>query len=143
MAFLQIWHTLFCLAHLSWQHLCSETMQFLSIIFTFSRYHVFSISTIEFSCAVGSRDNTLRIWNVQTAHTIQILEGHEYQVRHVLSNFAFATSSIVNRQTGKGYTAAKRLLLPCCKCLLMDKCCYAAGYWCDCTSRWVYCLLCS
>ncbi|KAL0051183.1 hypothetical protein WJX82_003205 [Trebouxia sp. C0006] len=32
----------------------------------------------------GSRDNTLRIWNVQTAHTIQILEGHEYQVTGVI-----------------------------------------------------------
>ena len=35
------------------------------------------------------------------------------------------------------------VLLPCCKCLLMDKWDYAAGYWCNCTSRWVYCLLCS
>ncbi|KAL0030698.1 hypothetical protein WJX77_002586 [Trebouxia sp. C0004] len=32
----------------------------------------------------GSRDNTLRVWNVQTAHTIQVLEGHEYQVTGVI-----------------------------------------------------------
>ncbi len=107
------------------------------------RQCIFSVHTIEFSCAAGSRDNTLRVWNVQTAHTIQVLEGHEYQVRHVLFNFAFATSGIVNTQAVKGYMPAQRLLLPCCKCLLMDKCGYAAGYWCDCTSRWVYCLLCS
>ena len=86
-------------------------MQFLSFICTFSQYHVFSVSTIEFSCAAGSRDNTLRVWNVQTAHTLQVLEGHEYQVRHFLSNVAFATSSIVNRQAVKGYMASALAML--------------------------------
>lgn len=32
----------------------------------------------------GSRDNTLRVWNVDTAETTQVLEGHEYQVTGVI-----------------------------------------------------------
>jgi len=68
---------------------------------------IFSESTIKVSYAAGSRDNTLRVWNVQTAHTVRVLEGHEYQVRHVLFDVAFATSSIINRQAVKGYMAAQ------------------------------------
>jgi len=74
------------------------------------RQCILPVSTIEVSCAAGSRDNTLRVWNVQTAYTIQVLEGHEYQVRHVLFNFAFATSSVVNRQAVKVYMAALAML---------------------------------
>lgn len=83
------------------------------------RQCIFLISMIKFSCAAGSRDNTLRVWNVQTAHTIKVLEGHEYQVRNLLFDFAFATSSIVNR------TALAMLQVPangqvrlCCRLLV-------------------------
>lgn len=31
--------------------------------------------------SAGSRDNTLRVWDVETAQAVQILQGHQYQVR--------------------------------------------------------------
>ena len=29
--------------------------------------------------AAGSRDTTLRVWDVETAQTVQVLQGHQYQ----------------------------------------------------------------
>lgn len=31
--------------------------------------------------SAGSRDNTLRVWDVDTAQAVQVLQGHHYQVR--------------------------------------------------------------
>lgn len=51
-------------------------------------YSNFCIHSIHTYCFVaqrihayaGSRDNTVRLWDVHNASTVQILEGHAYQV---------------------------------------------------------------
>ena len=32
---------------------------------------------------IGSRDATLRVWNVESAQAVQVLQGHQYQVHDV------------------------------------------------------------
>lgn len=71
----------------------------------------------------GSRDNTLRVWDVDTAQSVQVLQGHQYQVR-AWAMLKFVPSHWLHNMLGhSGLSTSLECAVSCCMKHFYAECC--------------------